>query len=249
MTCTSPISTDPIGKAPPCWSIPSSSPLGQIFASSSTEAFNAGEIVLLEGDEAESVFEVVDGVLRIYRSLVDGRRAVTGFLYPADVIGLALNERYVFTAEAITDAQLRRLGREKLHDAVSQSADLQRCLLSVVGDELSAAQDQMLLLARKTAQERVASFFLVVGRKTSCGAEFASEIVLPMTRLDIADYLGLTVETVSRVLARLKAEGVIRIPAPNRIIVQNRSVLRQLAASETSDDLGFRAQRRAVWPT
>jgi CRP/FNR family transcriptional regulator, anaerobic regulatory protein len=205
-----------------------------IMAITSLQKKAAGEMIFMEGDTADSVFEVVRGMLRLHKLLPDGRRQVTGFLCAGHLIGLAPEGSWVYTAEAITDVTLcryRRPGFERLIDTVP---GLARRVLTVTSHELRVAQDQMLLLGRKTAAERVASFLLLMAEQQ--GGEHAEEINIPMGRTDIADYLGLTVETVCRTLTQLKRNGLIN-PAHGRIIIRDRDQLEELAAGGIDIDL------------
>ena len=128
-----------------------------------------------------------------------------GFIYPGDVLGVSFQSRYIFTAEAVTDVKVRRFSRARFFASVNESQALRPQLFAMLCDEMSAAQDQMLLLGRKSAEERVVSFLLPVHRKSGVG----ERIELPMSRLDIADYLGLTIETVSRMMTGLGRRGLI----------------------------------------
>jgi len=203
-----------------------------VMAISSREKKTASETIFWEGDAADSVFEVVSGALRLHKLLSDGRRQVIGFLCAGHLIGLAPEGTWVYTAEAITDVTLcryRRTAFERLIDTVPGFA---RRVLSATAHELSAAQDQMLLLGRKTAMERVASFLMLMA------AQQESEVIsVPMSRNDIADYLGLTVETVCRTLSRLKRQKSIEIPTHARITICDRDELETLASGDTEKNL------------
>lgn len=183
------------------------------------ESLCANEILFTEGDSADSLFEVVSGVLRTYRMLPDGRRAITGFLFAGELLGVPCRDGYVYTAEAVTDVKVRRLPRARLLQLIDESTSVRRDLLAVAYDEMCAAQDQMLLLARKTAEERVASFLLKVARRSSSDGSIATRLTLPMPRLDIADYLGLTIETVSRLISKFKANRLIALLSPSKVAI------------------------------
>jgi len=168
-----------------------------------------GETVFFESDSATNLFVIADGSIKIYKLLADGRRQVTGFLYPSDFLGLAFQERYAYSAEAIVETRLCRFERGALEALLEQYPRLEKRLLGVASNELASAQDQMLLLGRKTAEEKVASFLYTLSRRAYRKRLPAETLSLPMTRNDIADYLGLTTETVSRCFTRLKRDGVI----------------------------------------
>jgi len=199
-----------------------------VIAISSLQRKTAGETLFSEGDPADSVYEVVRGTVRLCKLLPDGRRQVTGFAAAGDLLGLAPEGSWVYTAEAITDVTLcryRRTGFDRMIDNVPGFA---RRLLAVSSHELRAAQDQMLLLGRKTAAERVASFLLLQAAR----APDAAEIALPMSRTDIADYLGLTIETVSRALSKMKRDGLIALPSLSSAVIRDRDAVELLAAGD-----------------
>ena len=137
-------------------------------------SFAPGEAIFWEGDQAGQIFDVLEGVLRVYRILPDGRRAIMGFIYPGDILGVSFQDRYLFTAEAVTDVKVRRFSRGRFFSLVNKSPALRPQLFALLCDEMSAAQDQMLLLGRKSAEERVVSFLLAVHRKSGAGNEIAA---------------------------------------------------------------------------
>jgi CRP/FNR family transcriptional regulator, anaerobic regulatory protein len=173
--------------------------LKDLFKGQPTETLSPGAALFWEGDNAGQIFDMLEGVMRIYRIMPDGRRAIIGFVHPGDVLGVSFQDRYLFTAEAVTQVKVRRFARGRFFALINESPALRPQLIAILCDEMSAAQDQMLLLGRKTAEERVISFLLWVRRK---GAR-SEEVELPMSRQDIADYLGLTIETVSRTMTSL----------------------------------------------
>ena len=205
-----------------------------IAAISIVEKHSPGSTLFSEGDEAENVYEVVQGTLRLYKLLSDGRRQITGFLSAGHLLGLANDDCYLYTAEAITDVTLCRYPRTRFVRMVDEVPGFARRLLAVTSNELCAAQDQMLLLGRKSAVEKVASFILMIAGR---GGLERGEICIPMTRSDIADYLGLTVETVSRTLTRLKQNGAIALPSSHCIKLRDVDQLQELAAGELDDEL------------
>ncbi len=205
----------------------------------------AGEAIFWEGDEARQIFDVLEGVLRVCRILPDGRRAIVGFIYPGDVLGVSFQDRYLFTAEAVTEVKVRRFSRERFFSLVSESPVLRPQLFALLCDEMSAAQDQMLLLGRKSAEERVVSFLLAVHRRSAID----HSIVLPMSRLDMADYLGLTIETVSRMMTSLCRRGLIRTVGRQGVGLRKLTALREIAG-DVDNEAGSRLAglHRAVWP-
>lgn len=215
-----------------------------LFKGQPTETLSTGEALFWEGDPAGQIFDVLEGVLRVYRILPDGRRAIMGFIHPGDVLGVSFQDHYLFTAEAVTDVKVRRFARGRFFSLINESPALRPQLFSILCDEMSAAQDQMLLLGRKTAEERVVSFLLAIQRKSQVGYE----IELPMNRLDMADYLGLTMETVSRMMTSLARRGLISMGARHTVTLRNLTTLREIAGYDAEDADVPAAPRRAVWP-
>ena len=222
------------------------SALKDLFIGQVVETFAAGEALFWEGDQAGQILEVLEGALRVYKILPDGRRAIMGFIYPGDVLGVSFQDRYLFTAEAITAVKVRRFSRGRFFSQVNKSPALRPQLFALLCDEMSAAQDQIMLLGRKSAEERVVSFLLAIHRK--CAAP-GNEIELPMTRLDMADYLGLTIETVSRMMTSLVRRGLIHSTGRHSVALRKLSALRQISGSDEDEADGRSLPaRRAVWP-
>jgi CRP/FNR family transcriptional regulator len=191
-----------------------------------------GKILFAEGEPAENLYNVVSGAVRLTKLLPDGRRQITGFMFPGDFLGIAFNETYAYSAEALAPTRLCRFPRRSLERLVDTARNLEHRLLGEAANELAAAQDQMLLLGRKTAQERVASFLLgLIARARRRGRE-ENPISLPMSRTDIADYLGLTTETVSRCFTKLKTAKVIRLGQPGSVTIVELRRLTALAQGE-----------------
>jgi CRP/FNR family transcriptional regulator len=181
--------------------------------------------LFVAGDPVRCCFKVITGTMRSCRILAQGRRHVGEFMLPGDFIGLEMGERWNFTVEAVSDATLMRYPRLRVGQLLQQQPRLGKRLLDLIGRELSAAQTQMLMLGRKTAVERLASFLLTMSVRTGK----ADRVWLPMTRHDIADHLGLTIETVSRVFSLLKSRGVIQLKTSSEVVLKSRGALAQLA--------------------
>jgi len=180
-----------------------------------------GQAIIYEGDEANHAFNVTDGVVRVSKMLPDGRRQITGFLFPGDFLGLAHHDAYAYTAEAITPIRLCRFKRDKLINLFDELPHLEKRMLGMAADELVIAQDQILLLGRKTARERVVSFFTLMSNQARKRGESGNPIELAMSRSDIADFLGLTIETVSRTITKLAKDGVVELPTSNTVVMIN----------------------------
>jgi CRP/FNR family transcriptional regulator len=185
---------------------------------------------LTEGDPAEHLYNVTEGTVKVYKLLADGRQQITGFLFAGDFLGLSSNERYAYSAESVTPVTYCRFTRKKLEQLLADFPQVEHRLLGIASNELAAAQDQMLLLGRKTALEKVASFILMLQRRGGPGDEATrSTVRLSMTRADIADYLGLTIETVSRVVTQLRKSGAIVLPTPDEVRIADRDRLEEMA--------------------
>lgn len=183
--------------------------------------FDRNEEVFGEQEEADFLYKIVSGAVRTFRVLSDGRRQVVGFHLAGEMFGLERGERHRCSAEAVSDCQILLIRRSLVEKAARSSADAAYGLWNLKAVELERLQDQMMLLGRKTAAERVAAFLLEMAERS------ASETVvdLPMSRCDIADYLGLTVETVSRTLTQFQRDGVIAMPSHRHIEIRNRAAL------------------------
>ena len=186
-------------------------------------------ILFDEGEPAGHVYNLTEGTMKLYKLLPDGRRQITGFVFPGDFLGLASHTEYVYTAEAVNEANLCRFSRSQLKALFKEIPKLEGRLLAISQDELVQAHNQMLLLGRKSAKERLASFLVMLSERTMATSETPDSIPVPMSRNDIGDYLGLTTETVSRTLTRLKNSGVISIGSDRKINVSDWDALREMA--------------------
>lgn len=206
----------------PCHVVPPiSQQLRSLFVYQPLERHEADTVLFWEGDAVAHVFEVVEGILRIVKSLSGGRRVVIGFCYPGEVFGVMLKNLHLHSAEAATQVSLRRCDRVSCEIELSRRPELGPMLMARLCTEMEAAQDQMILLARKTAEERVCSFLLQQARRLRGGRPTGVVIEIAMPRLDVADYLGLTQETVSRVIARLTVLGVISAVGRRTIVIRS----------------------------
>ena len=178
-----------------------------------------------ENEPADYLYKVVSGAVRSYKVLVDGRRQIGGFYLPGDIFGLETGEEHTFSAEAITDCRIVVIKRSALVALAARDNEVARQMWELTARELQRAQDRMLVLI-KSAQERVAGFLLEMAARAADGGA----VELPMSRQDIADYLGLTIETVSRTLTQLEKSAAIELPSSRRILLRNRSALNRLNA-------------------
>jgi CRP/FNR family transcriptional regulator, anaerobic regulatory protein len=182
-----------------------------------------------EADPAEYVYTITAGTVKVYKLLGDGRRQITGFLFAGDFLGLTHNEAYAYSAEALVPTRLCRFSRRRLEALLAEIPHLEQRLLAMASHELAAAQDQMMLLGRKSARERVVSFILMLSDSAKRHGRPGDPVFLAMSRADIADYLGLATETVSRTVTLLKNQGLIQLLDDKRIGLSNMSALREIA--------------------
>lgn len=206
---------------------------GFLASVSTVQMVKPGKTLFAEGDDADTVFEIVQGILKLYKLLPDGRRQIMGFVSTDKLIGFSDEDTYEYTAEALTEVRLCRYSRAQFDRLLDEVPGFARRVLSARSRDLNSAQDQMLLLGRKTAMERIATFLLNLGKMQQRTG--GALLHLPMTRADIADYLGLTIETVSRTLTKLKHDGIIDLPEAVEIRFVDRHRLEELAAGETQE--------------
>ena len=178
-----------------------------------------------ENETADYLYHVVSGAVRTYRVLSDGRRQIGAFYVPGDTFGLESRQFHAFSAEAICDTKVLFVSRSALESAASRDCEVARELRDLTWCELQHAQNHILALI-KTAEERVASFLLEMAARMS----HDGKIELPMSRRDIADYLGLTVETVSRTMTHLDNAAAIELRTSRCIVLKNQAMLRRLDA-------------------
>lgn len=193
-----------------------------------------GQAVFYERDSADFTFNVTVGLVRMSKMLSDGRRQITGFLFPGDFLGFSFRDVYAYTAEAVTRVRLCRFPRRQLTTLFHEIPKLEQRMLSVASNEIEAAQDQMLLLGRKHARERLASLLLMLDERARKRGEPSQYLELPMNRTDIADFLGLTIETVSRQITRLRKAGIVELEQNRLLVVPDMGRLR--AACEVDRD-------------
>lgn len=199
------------------------------------KTFKSGACLLAEGESTAQVFNITNGTVRLSRLLSDGRRVVTGFLFPGDFLGLTLDGVNSVTAEAIGEVEACSMDRNRLNGLFEEIPKLEHRLLEMTVGEVIAGRDHMLLLARKTLRERMASFLVKFENHLREDDEEPATLKLPMARADIADYLGVTVETISRCLAAMAEEGLIQLLSPRRIVLVDRERMVEIAEGEELD--------------
>jgi len=191
------------------------------------ERFEPGQTISWEGDESRYIFQLVSGATRHCRMLFDGRRVIVGFGHPGDLFGFTSCDRYMFTTEAITACRVRRITMTRSAPRTDEDANLRERLRLEYVD----MQEDLLQLLHKSADERVASFLLTTGRQLRQKLANGDKFVLMMPRGDIADHLGLSVETVCRALSRLRRDDTIALEGYSIVVVRNFERLRNHAGA------------------
>ncbi len=189
--------------------------------------FKRNEEVFGEGEPADYVYRVISGAVRIIRFSADGRRQIISFHLPGDLFGFEPGQAHSFSAEALAPSDVLLVRRALLEKAASESAEAARALLQLSARLLLEAQEHALVLGRKGASERVAAFLLELADRFSS----RHELDLPMSRADIADYLALTIETVSRAFTQMERERAIALPTSRHVVVRDRSALETMQAA------------------
>ncbi len=191
-------------------------------------SFAAKTTLFDQGSAADFVFSVSDGTIRLFRLLHDGRRQIIGFAITGDFLGVAMEDTYDYTAEAVDHVRVCRIPRPAFSGMLDEKPHLLKKLHQLAGKEIHNSQDQVVLLGRKNAEERVAAFLLGFRERLARAAVKSVTIPLPMSRQDIADYLGLTIETVSRTISKLAREKLI-VVVPDGIRILDVDRLADLA--------------------
>ncbi len=202
-------------------------------------SFAPHDHLFFQGDASTGLFEIEHGTVVVYKLLSDGRRQVQQFAGSGDMIGLTLDPDHDLSAEALTHVTARYMPRAAFERAMQDDADFRRRVFGFVSSQLSMAREQAVLLGRKSALERVASFLLYLDSRLPEDSD--GHIRLAMSRGDIADYLGLTLETVSRMLNRLKQMRVISLPRPTAFRVVQEDRLIDLAGEGDAEPLAHAA--------
>jgi CRP/FNR family nitrogen fixation transcriptional regulator len=179
-----------------------------------------------DDEPADYVYKIISGAVRVCKLLDDGRRQIAAFHLPGEIFGLEIGKEHRFTAEAIVDSVILVIKRSSVVALAARDGDVARQLWAHTANDLQGVQDHMLLLGCMSAKERVAAFLLQMAKRISD----TNEVELPMPRQDIADYLGLTIETVSRTMTQLETDATIGLPTSRRVVLRNRAVLGRLNA-------------------
>lgn len=203
-------------------------------------SYEAGQTIMWAGDRMEFVASVVSGTATVEHLTEDGRKQTVGLLLPSDFLGRPGRDTAIYDVTAVTDVTLCCFRRKQFEDLVSDTPHVAQRMLEMALDELDAARDWMFLLGRKTAREKIASFLMLIVRRTEAPghapAQDGHAIDLPLSRDAMSDYLGLTIETVSRQFSKLKSEGVIKLDGKRRVVIPDVDALRAEAGETNSTD-------------
>jgi CRP/FNR family transcriptional regulator, anaerobic regulatory protein len=212
--------------------------LAKLSAIAHRRKIAAGQIIMSDQEPASFFANIISGTVKLTKTTADGRQQIVGLLFPPDFLGRAFKRSNPYFAEAACDLEICVFPKDAFERLAGEYPELQHRLFERTLDELDAAREWMLLLGRKTAEEKVADFLYLLARRSvlrhcadHAGKEAAS-FELPLSRADIADYLGLTIETVSRQLTRLKTTGVIKLVNNRMIEVPDLAALGRLAGQD-----------------
>ncbi|MGC1259206.1 MAG: helix-turn-helix domain-containing protein [Jannaschia helgolandensis] len=194
--------------------------------------FKSGAYLYHEGDDATNVYEVVSGVLRLTRVLENGKRQVIAFGLPGDIVGFPNGTRHHTDCDVLSSAEIV-IYKRRVFEAGESDPETHQRLLRAALREISAMQDHFMMLARKSAMEKVASFLLVLSQRTGAPIGNYATFSLPMSRADIADFLGLTIETVSRTFTILRKSRTIALDTPQTVLVLDLDALIDASQADT----------------
>jgi len=224
--------------------------LGQLLQFSRRKAIPAHNAVFRDGDEADHYFNITSGIVKLVKTLADGHQHIIGLIYPPDFMGQTLNKRHTYSAESATDVELCAFPRHAFDAFLRSHPEVERRIFEMTLRELDVCRDWTLLLGRKCSYERVAGFLLMLARRADPDrplySRHAVHLELPFTRAEMADYLGLTLETVSRQFSRLKKEGIIGLPSSRDITIPDIDLLSAVAQMESCSFAFDEGQSRAI---
>ncbi len=212
----------------------------QLLKLSRRKAISGHQVIFRDGDEADHYFNIVSGVVKLVKTLADGHQHIIGLLYPPDFMGQSLNKYHTYSAEAATEVELCAFPKSTFDAFVKTHAELERQIFHTTLRELDLCRDWTLLLGRKCSYERVAGFLLMMAtripqtdvQRAQQDAKNSVHFELPFTRAEIADYLGLTLETVSRQFSHLKKKNLIGLPSSRDITIPDIELLSAVAQIE-----------------
>jgi CRP/FNR family transcriptional regulator len=199
------------------------------LARASLRRVEVKEFLFVEGDPISHVYRIETGAIALFKVLSDGRRQVMGFAYPGDLVGLGVEGQHVMNAQAVKPTRLRCMPLATLQKSAAEDPSLGFKLYEALSRELAATRDLMLTTGQRSALERLASFLVALSRRNARGGRDPFCFELPMTRTDIGDFLGLTIETVSRMFTKLRIMGLIELPQSNQVKLLKPEALKSLA--------------------
>ena len=206
--------------------------LDRRFRTAAPRLLQAREHVFFDGDPKDHVYQVEKGAVCLYKTLPDGRRQIVDFACPGDLIGLSTLETHVFSAQAIALTRLRCLPVGLLEEMARNDPRVGVQLYQALSDQLLSAHDLLLTVGQRNATERLAALLMALSRRNERGGGDPASIALPMTRADIADFLSLTIETVSRTFTKLRQSGLIGLAHSSLVVIRDQRALARLAAGE-----------------
>lgn len=204
----------------------------QSLAQAALRRVEAKEFLFAEGDATSHVYRIETGAIALFKVLTDGRRQVMGFAYPGDIIGLGVEDEHAMNAQAVKPTRVRCLPVTSLRQSAATDPMLGFKLYEALSRELAATRDLMLTTGQRSAMERVAGFLLAFSRRNQRNGQDPTTFELPMTRTDIGDFLGLTIETVSRTFTKLKVLQLIELQHSNQVRLLAIDELESLADGE-----------------
>jgi CRP/FNR family transcriptional regulator len=221
----------------------------QLLQISRRKTVSAHHVIFRDGDEADHYFNILSGIVKLVKTLADGQQHIVGLIYPPGFMGQTLNTRHSYSAESATEVELCCFPRAPFDTFLKSHPELERQIFIMTVRELDICRDWTLLLGRKCSYERVAGFLLMMARRIpqtdSAGANSA-HFELPFTRAEMADYLGLTLETVSRQFSQLKRKRLIALPSSRDITIPDIELLSAVAQIETCSEAFDEGQSRAI---
>jgi len=221
----------------------------QLFQLSRRRVLSPHNVIFRDGDEADHYFSIASGIVKLVKTLADGHQHIIGLIHQHGFMGQTLNRRHTYAAECATGVELCSYPRAAFDAFLKTHPELERQIFEMTVRELDVCRDWTLLLGRKCSYERVAGFLLMMARRMPRAAgelPFSIHFELPFTRAEMADYLGLTLETVSRQFSRLKKKRIIALPSSRDIIIPNMELLSAVARMEGCSTAFDEGQSRAI---
>lgn len=210
---------------------------GHTISSTTVRTYDEHEHLFLEGEKQSHVYLVIEGVVGMYKLLADGRRQICTFSYPGDIIGLDCVGQHVNSGEALSHAVIRCIPVNAIEKLISSEPGFGLALFYLTASELADTREQMLSLGRKSAAEKLATFLLRISRRSQKVGQSGESISIPMKRSEIADFLGLTIETVSRSFTKLKVSRVIKLKANSEVDILDMKKLESMANGQAATEI------------